>query len=85
MVAVHVLTHEAVHLTGLVSESQTECRALQRDALVARALGAPPQAARTLATRYATLAYPRMPTTYRSAECREDGPWDETAGDGVWP
>jgi sirohydrochlorin ferrochelatase len=85
VVAVHVLTHEAVHLTGVQSESLTECRALQRDTLVARALGASPEAARVLARRYAALAYPRMPSAYRSSDCREDGAWDETPGDGVWP
>jgi hypothetical protein len=26
-----------------------------------------------------------MPSMYRSGECREDGAWDETPGDGVWP
>jgi hypothetical protein len=85
VVAVHVLTHEAVHLAGEQVEARTECRALQRDSLVASSLGASPAAARTLAERYARLAYPRVTSSYRAPECREDGPWDETPGDGVWP
>ncbi len=85
VVAVHVLTHEAVHLAGEQVEARTECRALQRDPLVARTLGATPAAARTLAERYARSVYPRLPASYRAPECRTDGPWDETPGDGVWP
>lgn len=85
LVALHVLTHEAVHLTGVLDESDTECRAMQRDVLVAQALGASPGTARALAARYAAVVYPRMPTSYRSADCRTEGPLDETPNDGTWP
>ena len=36
MIAVHVLTHEAMHMSGVRSEAESECRAMQRDARMAR-------------------------------------------------
>lgn len=69
VVAVHVLTHEAIHMTGVTNEADTECIAVQRDAEMARALGASPEAAQALATYYWTNIYPRMPSDYRSDEC----------------
>ena len=49
MVAVHTLTHESIHMSGVTSESATECLAVQRDAEMARLLGAPRTAASELA------------------------------------
>ena len=85
VVAVHVLAHESRHLAGDRSESTTECRAMQIDARVARALGATPGQALALAARYATTVYPRMPAGYRTADCRPGGPLDQSPADGVWP
>ena len=85
VIAVHVLAHESRHLAGDRSESVTECRALQSDAEVARRLGATDAQARALAVTYATTVYPRMPTDYRTADCRAGGPLDLTPHDGVWP
>jgi len=85
VIAVHVLTHEAVHLGGIRDEAQTECLAMQYDAAVAEALGADPITARALAERYATAFYPRMRGDYRHYNCAEGGPWDRTPRDGVWP
>ena len=42
VVAVHVLTHEAMHLAGRLSEAGAECAAVQRDAHTARLLGDAP-------------------------------------------
>ena len=69
VVAVHVLTHETIHMSGVTSEAKTECLAVQHDARMARLLGAPPEAAATLALSYWTDVYPHMPTEYRSDEC----------------
>jgi hypothetical protein len=85
VVAVHVLTHEARHLAGDRSEAETECRAMQSDADVARHLGATAEQARALAATYATTVYPRMPSDYRTPDCRAEGPLDRTPDDGVWP
>jgi hypothetical protein len=45
VVAVHVLTHEAMHLSGRLNEAAAKCAAVQRDAHTARLLGAPDAAA----------------------------------------
>jgi len=85
VIAVHVLTHESVHLTGDRNEADTECRAMQDDAAVAQQLGASRAEAGALAVRYATQVYPGMPSEYVSAECRPGGKLDESPTDGVWP
>lgn len=69
IVAVHTLTHEAIHMSGVTNEAETECNAVQRDAEMARALGASPDAATRLANTYWTVHYPRLTTEYRSADC----------------
>ena len=45
----HVLSHEAVHLSGVHDEALTECYAVQTDAAVARSLGATDIQARSIA------------------------------------
>jgi len=85
VVAVHVLTHEAMHLKGVLPEALAECEAMQHNAWLAEALGARPEDARALAERYWIAIYPRMPAEYRTDRCYEDGPLDLTRGDGVWP
>ncbi len=85
IIAVHVLSHESVHLTGVMNEAVTECRAMQRDAVVAQRLGATPAQGRVLAERYASALYPMMPSEYVTKDCVKDGPLDKTPGDGIWP
>ena len=43
VVAVHVLTHETMHMVGITDEAHAECAAMQRDAEMAVALGASPR------------------------------------------
>jgi hypothetical protein len=69
VVAVHVLTHEAIHMIGVTSEADTECVAMQRDAQMAHLLGASTEDARALAIEYWERIYPLMPAPYRSDEC----------------
>ena len=85
IIAVHVLTHEAMHLSGVKQESIAECDAMQRDTKTAQELGANPAQARLVAEIYAEQVYPDMPTDYRDAGCTQGGPMDKTPGDGVWP
>jgi hypothetical protein len=84
VVAVHVLTHESMHMRGLTSEAQAECAAMQRDARTARLLGADEAAARALTHRYWTQMYPQMPDDYRSGDCLGGGPLDEHLPDAPW-
>jgi hypothetical protein len=69
VVAVHVLTHEAMHMAGLTAESAAECAAVHKDARTAELLGATPEEARALADRYWRTVYPRLTDEYRSAAC----------------
>ena len=75
--AVHVLTHEAMHLSGRLEEAAAECAAVQRDAHTARLLGAP-------AAAYWRDVYPLMPDGYRSADCRPGGTLDDGLTDAPW-
>ena len=85
VVAVHVLTHESMHLTGITTESLAECKAMQRDERTALQLGATPDQARLLAQTYVTQVYPRMPVDYTSRDCVQRGSLDRTPDDGIWP
>jgi hypothetical protein len=84
VVAVHVLTHEAMHMAGITDEARAECLAMQRDAKTARLLGASPQEAADLAGRYWREFYPRMSDDYRSADCRPGGALDQGLPDAPW-
>lgn len=69
--AVAVLTHESVHMRGVVDEAATECEALRRSGGVAQALGATPRAAAFIADWQFSVAGDRLPDRYRSvADCR---------------
>jgi hypothetical protein len=82
--AVHILSHESMHMAGITSESAAECAAVQRDMHLAELLGATPADARGLAVSYWTSQYPHMPADYRSSECRPDGQLDEHLDDAPW-
>jgi hypothetical protein len=84
VVAVHVLTHEAMHLAGVVGEAAAECAAVQRDAHTARLLGAAAPDAAALAATYWQEVYPHLPESYRSSDCRPGGALDERRPDAPW-
>jgi hypothetical protein len=84
IVAVHVLSHEAMHLRGEFNEAKTECAALQRDAWTARMLGASPAGALDLARRYWREVYPHMPGDYRDGGCTAGGKLDERLSEAPW-
>jgi hypothetical protein len=72
---VAVLTHEAVHMRGVMDEAATECEAVKRSAGVAQALGATPQAAAYIADWQFSVADDQLPENYRTnADCRFSGP-----------
>ena len=84
VVAVHVLTHESMHMRGERDEATAECEAMQRDALTARLLGASFAAARSLAVAYWAGVYPFMPEEYRTADCHPGGSLDEHLDSPPW-
>lgn len=83
VIAVHVLTHETMHMVGITNEAHAECAAVQRDAAMAEALGASPLEARDLARRYWTEVYPRMPDGYVGG-CGPGGTYDERLPGAPW-
>ncbi|WP_426595034.1 hypothetical protein ACPPVS_05540 [Cellulomonas sp. McL0617] len=83
VIAVHVLTHETMHMFGITNEAQAECAAMQRDARMAQALGATPAQAQALAHRYWLDVYPRMPDGYTGG-CGPGGTWDEHLPVAPW-
>ncbi len=84
VVAVHVLTHEAMHMSGITDEARAECLAMQHDARTARLLGAAPDEAAELARLYWRTVYPQMPSRYVSTECRPGGSLDQASPDAPW-
>lgn len=83
VVAVHVLTHESMHMAGIKNEAHAECAAVQRDVRTALALGATPPQADALARRYWTEVYPRMRDEYRDG-CGAGGVYDEHLAHAPW-
>ena len=84
VVAVHVLTHESMHMRGETSEAVAECEALQRDELTATMLGANPKQARHLARSYWLLVYPQVADDYRTSDCAPGGALDEGLPTAPW-
>ena len=84
VVAVHVLSHEAMHMRGETVESVTECQAMQRDARAAMLLGANEADALRLARRSWTGVYPDMPSDYRTPDCAPGRRLDEGLSGAPW-
>lgn len=84
VIAVHVLTHESMHMAGTINEAETECYAVQRDARTAMALGATHAQAVQLARTYWRQVYPQMPDEYRSLACAPGGDLDQHLPDAPW-
>ena len=85
VIGVAVLSHESNHLAGELSRVALSARRSRTSSAVAEALGATSIKPASLADRYTTDVYPNMPPEYVSSLCVQDGEWDETPGDGVWP
>jgi hypothetical protein len=84
VIAVHVLTHESMHLAGQANEARAECAAVQRDVRTATLLGASLVQARGLAVVYWRQVYPRLPEAYESSDCAQGGALDEGLPDTPW-
>jgi len=85
LVAVHVLSHEAVHLSGFHGEASAECLAVQVDAYVATALGADEGFARAMAREFWRDHYRPRSDAYRSRDCRDGGRLDLFPERAGWP
>lgn len=67
--ALHVLTHEAVHVSGEYNESVTECAAINRDSITVKELGGSSSVMEEVPTRYYKEFFPRMPSEYKLPDC----------------
>ena len=85
VIAVHVLAHEAEHLSGFTGEADAECYSVQVTAHVAERLGATPRQASALAARYWDEMYPDVPSDYQSDQCHDGGTLDLNRRDANWP
>lgn len=83
--ALHVLSHEAIHLVGVRHEATTDCYALQYNDRLAELLGATPTQAAAVAQRVYDEIYAHTRGEYRSPNCRPDDKLDLTPGDGLFP
>jgi hypothetical protein len=85
LLAVHVLTHETMHLAGVIDEAAADCLGMQLDAYVARRLGASTAFARSMPREYWTYHYPAQDRRYRSRRCRSGGALDLFRDRAGWP
>ena len=84
VLAVHVLTHESMHMAGNTSEAAAECYAMQHDAEMARIMGASAADAHALAVQYWRTIYPHMPPEYVSPACAAGGGLDLRLAGAPW-
>lgn len=67
--AVHILSHETIHVAGNRDEAQTECMAVKADSAMAQFLGATPAQGNAIATFYFNHIWPYMASDYKLAGC----------------
>jgi hypothetical protein len=84
VIAVHILTHEAMHMRGETNEATAECEAVQRDRTMATLLGASAAEATHLARTYWLTVYPQRPEGYFSSSCVQGGSLDEHLPTAPW-
>lgn len=80
--ALHVLTHEAMHVAGEYNEILTDCKAFQRNHRMAKLLGVSDVIAEQNAIdihKYRSVRHP-----YYSTECEPGTSMDEKLADAVW-
>lgn len=67
--AVHILSHETIHVAGNRDEAKTECMAVKTDSAMAQYLGATPEQGNAIAAFYFKNIWPYMPSDYKLAGC----------------
>lgn len=88
--ALHMFTHESMHVRGESNEARTECQALQRDVRAAMLLGVPETLARKHALDFYFNHYMNrqgdgwMSAQYFSDQCAPGKAMDEQLDDSTW-
>ena len=85
VIAVQVLLHESLHVSGDYVESSAECHAMQEYADVAVQLGASAEEARSMVDKYYSEVYTKMGEKYVSVECVNGGLFDDNPASNVFP
>ncbi len=80
--AMHIFTHEVMHIRGERNEKKTDCQAIQRNHTVGELLGISRSVARENAKRYYVELYPRH--NYFDRHCKPGGRYDERLADAIW-
>ncbi len=80
--AMHVFTHEVMHIRGEYNEARTDCQAIQRNHTLARAMGVSEYLARRNALHYYNVLYKSHP--YFNKECAPGKKMDEKLPDSIW-
>ena len=80
--SLHVLTHEAMHVSGEFNEPLADCKAFQRNHKMAEQLGVPSRTAEVNGRDLHRSRNSRHP--YYSTECEPGGGMDEGLPDAVW-
>ena len=83
--AVGVLAHEAVHVSGVANEARAECFGMQLVRRTAELLGVDERYAAALGEIYWSEIYPTMPREYRSRSCRDGEALDMRPRVQAWP
>lgn len=81
--ALHILTHEAMHVAGEFNEQLADCQAFQRNHVTAELLGVPAHVAAQNAIDV-HRDRPSQNRKYYSSECRPGGSMDERLAGAVW-
>ena len=66
--AINTLTHESMHLRGIVNEAQAQCGAIRHDAWTVSQFGGTPEEGAAVA-RYMLALQPLLPSEYQFASC----------------
>ena len=82
--AVATLAHESVHASGVADERAAECHGIQWLVRTAEKLGVDAAYAQRLSDTY-WAHYDRLPSMYRSSECRDGGALDLDDGSPSFP
>ena len=80
--AMHIFTHETMHIRGEENEKRTDCQAIQRNHLVGELFGIDPSISRRNANTYYYDFYPKHP--YFDKNCKPGGKFDERLPNSIW-
>jgi hypothetical protein len=83
--SVAALAHEAMHVSGIRSESLAQCYGMQAIATTATLLGRSPREGRMLSRWYWRRLSRRLPPSYRSPYCHDGGAFDRRPAVHTWP